>query len=104
MVIIDFGDLDLIFKVTQALWNVQNMVSMCYLLSHSMDFGQTGIDTLLGEGELLIRFWWPWLNFWDHTSTLKCHILTKIVFLYDISLFEQSILAKLNVMYHCDKM
>ena len=24
-----------------------------------MDFDQTCIDTLLGEGEELIRFWWP---------------------------------------------
>ena len=28
-----FGDLDLIFQVTGALWNVQNMVSMHYLLN-----------------------------------------------------------------------
>ena len=30
---LDFGDLDLIFKVTAALSNVQNMVSVRYLLN-----------------------------------------------------------------------
>ena len=46
---LDFGDIDLIFKV--------HIVSVRYLLNQSMDFDQTRIDTLLGEGELLIRFW-----------------------------------------------
>ena len=45
---LDFGDLDLIFKVTPALWNVQNRVSVRYLLNQLMDFDQTCIDTLLG--------------------------------------------------------
>ena len=54
---LDFGDLDLIFKVTLALRNDQNMVSVRYLLNQLMDFDQR-IDTLLGEGELLIRFWY----------------------------------------------
>ena len=35
------------------------MVSMCYLLNQLMDFDQTRIDTLLGEGEELIKFGYP---------------------------------------------
>ena len=66
-----FGDLDLIFKVTTALWNVQNMVSVRYLLKQWMVFDKTCIDTLLGGGEELIRVWWHWLNFQGHTGTLK---------------------------------
>ena len=48
---LDLGDLDLIFKVTPTLLNVQNMVSVSYLLNQLMDFDQTRIDILLGEGE-----------------------------------------------------
>ena len=51
---LDFGDLDLIFKGTLALWNVQSMVSVRYILNQLMGFDHTRIDTLLGEGELLI--------------------------------------------------
>ena len=57
--LIRFGDLDLIFKVTFVLCNVQNRVFMHYLLNKLMDFDQTCIGTLLGEGEELIRFWRP---------------------------------------------
>ena len=60
---LDFVDLDLIFKVTAALWNIQNMVSVRCLLNKSDGFDHTRIDILLGEGELLIRFWGPWPNF-----------------------------------------
>ena len=34
-------------------------ISVHYLLNQLMDFGQTCIDTLLGEGGELIRFWCP---------------------------------------------
>ena len=99
-----FDDLYLIFNVTLALWNIQNMVSMRYLLYKLLDFDQTCIDTLFGGGEGLIRFWWHWLNFQGHMGTLKCQILTKIVFLYDIFWIEHCILAIHNVLYHCGKM
>ena len=39
-----------------ALRNVQNIVSMPYLLKQLMDFDQTHRDTLLRKGEELIRF------------------------------------------------
>ena len=62
---LDFGDLGLIFKVTLALWNVQNIVSVRYL-NQWVDFDQTSIDTLFG-GEEVNRFWWPWPNCQGHT-------------------------------------
>ena len=37
-----------------------------------MDFDHTCIYTLLGEGNELSRFWWPWPYFQGHSSTLKC--------------------------------
>ena len=67
---LNIGDLYLIFKVTAAHWNVQNMVSVSYLMNQSMDFDQTRVDTFLGEGEELIRFWWPLPNFQGHTGSL----------------------------------
>ena len=35
-------------------------------------FDQACIDTLLGGGNELIRFGWPWPNFQGHSGTLKC--------------------------------
>ena len=37
-----------------------------YLLNQWMDFNQTCIDTWLGWGKELIRFWWPWPHFQGH--------------------------------------
>ena len=51
------GRVGLIFKVTSALWNVRNRVSVCYFLNQWIDFDQTCIDTLLGGGEEYIKFW-----------------------------------------------
>ena len=42
------------------------MVSVRYLLNQLMDFDQTRIDTLLGEGNELIRFLLPIPNFQGH--------------------------------------
>ena len=42
---LDFGDLDLIFKATLPLLNVQNRVSVQYLMDLWMDFDQICIDT-----------------------------------------------------------
>ena len=44
---LDFGDFDLIFKVTLAPRNVQNRVSLLYTLNQRWGFDQTCIDTLL---------------------------------------------------------
>ena len=52
----DFGDLDLIFRVTPAVLHVQNRFSVHYLLNQRMDFNQTCLDILFGVGEELIRF------------------------------------------------
>ena len=57
MSLLDFGYLNLILKVTLALGNVGNRVSVRYLLNQWMDFAQTCIDTLLGVWEELIKFW-----------------------------------------------
>ena len=62
----DFGDRDLIFKVTFALWNILNIVPARFLLNQWMDFDQICIDTLLGGRKEVIRFWWPWPNFQGH--------------------------------------
>ena len=59
-----------------ALWlaslSVSAFISVHYLLNQSMDFDQTCIVTLLGDGEELIRFWRPWPYFQGHSGTLKC--------------------------------
>ena len=36
---------------------MHSVFSVCYLLNQPMDFDQTCIDTLLGVGNELIRFW-----------------------------------------------
>ena len=54
---LDFGDLDLIFKVTATFCNVGNFVSGGFLLNQWTYFDQTCIDTMLGGCEELIRFW-----------------------------------------------
>ena len=55
--LLDFGDLDLIFKVTsQRLY--KSVFSVLYLLPEPMGgLDQTCIDTLLGGDKMLIRFW-----------------------------------------------
>ena len=88
---LDFGDLDFIFKVTPALWNVQKRVSGRYLLNWTMDFSQTLYIVWLWHHKELIRFWWPWSNFQGHTTTLKCQIYTKIGFPYINYLFNREI-------------
>ena len=58
--------LDLILKVIQALCNVQNGVSMGFILNQWMDFDQICIETLLEGWEEMVRFWCPCLNFQGH--------------------------------------
>ena len=60
---LDFGDLDLIFKVTPALWNFDHKKLVCTLMT---DSGQI----VTGWVKDLIRFWWPWPNFQGH-HTIK---------------------------------
>ena len=55
-----------IFKVTPALWNIQNGGSLRDTLNQWRDFDHTCIDTLLEGWEELIRFWWPCHNFQIH--------------------------------------
>ena len=43
-----------------------------YLSNQWMDFDQTHIDTLLWEGEELIRLECPWPYFQGHICALKC--------------------------------
>ena len=43
------------------------------------------LETLLGRGKELIRFWWPLPSFQGHNSTLKCQIFTKMLFPHVIS-------------------
>ena len=59
---LDFGDLDLIFKVTGGLI-LENGFSAPYLQNEWIDFDQTCTTILLREGKELIRFWWPWPMF-----------------------------------------
>ena len=56
MSLLNFGYLNLILKVTSALGNAPNRVSVRYLLNQWVEFDQTCIDTLLGGWEELIRF------------------------------------------------
>ena len=71
---LDFGDPDLIFKVTPARWNfqilLQKSLSAPYLLDHMTDSGQTSFIVMLGWFKDLIRFWWPWPDFQGH-HTIK---------------------------------
>ena len=46
---------DILFLARMA--SVSAFISVHYLLNQLMDFDQTCIDTLLGKGEELIRFW-----------------------------------------------
>ena len=59
---LDFGDLDLFFKVTGGLI-LENGFSAPYLQNEWIDFDQTCTTILLREGKELIRFWWPWPMF-----------------------------------------
>ena len=66
---LDFGELDLIFKVTLALWNSnfdrKRLVCKLYL-EPSLDVYQTITDTLLGHWKEVIRFLWPLSHFQGH--------------------------------------
>ena len=55
--LLDFGDLDLIFKVTRALRLLENGLSAPHLLKELIDFNQTCTSILLGHVKEQIRFW-----------------------------------------------
>ena len=93
--LLDFGDLDPIFKVTGGLRLLENVFSAPYLQNEWMDFDQTCTSILLRQGQELIRFWWPWPHFQGHgasycwkmaclhpISRMNGWILTKLVHLY----------------------
>ena len=65
------GDILFLVRILSALIGVRFLVSVHSLLNQVMDFDQACIDRLFGEGEELIRFWWPWLYFQGHRGTLK---------------------------------
>ena len=72
---LDFGDLDLIFKVTPAHWNFQMLtqnlrLSAPYLLHQMTNSGQTSYIVTLRWFKDLIGFWWTWPNFQGH-HTIK---------------------------------
>ena len=48
---------DILFLVQIMSTSASAFVSVHYLLSQSADFDQTSIDTFLGEGKEMIRFW-----------------------------------------------
>ena len=65
----DLGDLDLIFKVTPALWMSnfdQKGFSAPYLLNQMMDSGQTLCVESLAYLKESIIVWWPSPNFQGH--------------------------------------
>ena len=68
----DFGDRDLIFKVTPALWNF-------LVLNQMTDSGQTSY--ILGWFKDLIRFWWLWSNFQGH-HTIKTVTVSLVCTLF----------------------
>ena len=55
--LLNFGDLDPIFKVTGGLRLLENGLSVHYLLNEWIDFHQTCTTVLLRQGQELIRFW-----------------------------------------------
>ena len=61
---LDFGDLDLIFIFTPALWNFHILnkknLSAPYFLNQMTESGQTSYTVKLGWFKDLFRFWWPW--------------------------------------------
>ena len=80
---LDFGDLDLIFKVTLALKFSnfdQKSLSAPYLLNQMRDSGQTSNIVTFGWLKDLIRFWWPWPNFQGHHTieTVKMNLVWTV--------------------------
>ena len=72
---LDFGDIDLIFKVIPALWNFQILTKKGCLhpISRNKWWILTKIHIYIVKlvwFKDLSRFWWPWLNFQGH-HTIK---------------------------------
>ena len=70
---LDFGDLDLIFNVTLALWNFQILTKklVCTLSLEPNDgFWPNFIYDNMGWFKDLIRFLWPWSNFQGHHTII----------------------------------
>ena len=82
--LIRFGLTLTLFAMSSSYIDYKSAISTHYLPNQWFNFNQTCIDILLGEDYKLIRFWCTLPYFQGHIRTLKCQILTKIVF-YDIS-------------------
>ena len=77
---LDFGDLDLIFKVTQTQILIEKSLCAHCILNQWLEFYQTSTDTSLGQGKEVIRFWWPWPHFQGHyfKNTLKMSLVCTL--------------------------
>ena len=81
---LDFNDLDLIFKVTPALWNSnfdrKKLVCTLYLEPMAGILKKTSTDSSLGQGKEVIRFWWTWPHFQGHyiIKTLKMSLMCTL--------------------------
>ena len=71
---LDFGDLDLFLRSQWYFgWRWRLLSFLCIIFwTNWWNFDQTCIDTLLGGGKELLRFWWPWPYIQGHSGTLKC--------------------------------
>ena len=79
---LDFGDLDLIFKVRPALWNfqilTQKSLSAPYFLNQMTVLVKLHYTITLGWFKDLIRFWWPWPNFHHTVKTVKMSLVCTL--------------------------
>ena len=89
---LDFDDLDFIFKVTQVFWmsnfvkkkkkRKKKSLSAPYILNQMVDSGQTLCIVSLGLLKELIRYWWPWPNFYKGHHTIKTVKLSIVCTLF----------------------
>ena len=92
---LDFGDLDLIFKVTPALWmsNFDHKQLVCTLsLESNNEFRPNFIYCNVGMVKELSRFWWPWTNFQVHYTikTVKMGIVCTLISWTNRWIFHQT--------------
>ena len=81
---LDFGDLNLIFKVTPAFWNFQILTKILfapYFLNEMTDSGQTSYVVTLWWFKEFIIFWWPWPHFQGHHTikTVKMSLVCTLI-------------------------
>ena len=71
MSLLDFGDIDLISKVTGGLKYVKISFKLIYLLNLCLDSNQTNTAIPLGQSKELTMFWLPWFFFKGQKQTNK---------------------------------